>query len=584
MLLLALAPAAPASADPRPPLGHEGRWITDADGRVVVVRGFNMVNKLPPYHPRAVGFGEDDARFLREEGFNTIRLGVTYAGLEPRPGQIDEGYVAELLSTAKMLGRHGIFTLFDFHQDQYAHRFNGNGFPDWAIMDDGLPPEPDVGFPGNYVAMPALERAFDHLWANDAPPATPGRGLQDSLAEAWRRAALRFRALDTNLGYNLLNEPWPGSQYPSCMNTRGCPAFDQLYLTPFSKRLIAGVRRADRQALVWYAPLLTFDFGSETHHGDTGDSRSGFAFNVYCLAASPINQGGGDSSTACGIQEQRPMDLAAERSRTTGDALLMTEWGAVDDERTLARVADLADRAMLPWQHWAYFNRDFSRPRPEHNLVADPAAPPVGRNVKAAKLAILSRPYPRVVAGTPESWRFDRAQRRFDLRYSTRRPGGGAYAACDETEVFVPPRHFGSRYGLDVEGAYVVSRPAASVLRLVAKERAGHVRVRVERDGGFPERSRHCQPRIRLRMSPREPRAGRRVRLRFRATAVIDGRRRAVARARVRVGSVRRRTNRRGYVRFRPRLRRGGTYRAMVAKDGFRGTNFRFRALRPPRR
>ena len=55
------------------------------------------------------------------------------------------------------------------------------------MIDDGLPAQPDVGFPGNYFVMPALWRAFDHFWAND--PGPDGVGLQDAYAAAWRHAA-----------------------------------------------------------------------------------------------------------------------------------------------------------------------------------------------------------------------------------------------------------------------------------------------------------------------------------------------------------------------------------------------------------
>ena len=53
-----------ALAAPEPPLDHQGRWITDARGRVVILHGVNMVYKRPPYYPAAAGFGADDARFL----------------------------------------------------------------------------------------------------------------------------------------------------------------------------------------------------------------------------------------------------------------------------------------------------------------------------------------------------------------------------------------------------------------------------------------------------------------------------------------------------------------------------------------
>src|SRR3954451_12729430 len=78
--------AAPAHAAPTLPLGHAGRWITDADGRVVILHGLNMVFKRPPYAPDAIGFGEDDAAFLASEGYDTVRLrGVCQAG-GPAPG------------------------------------------------------------------------------------------------------------------------------------------------------------------------------------------------------------------------------------------------------------------------------------------------------------------------------------------------------------------------------------------------------------------------------------------------------------------------------------------------------------------
>ena len=59
--------AGPAEVAPPPkgPLGHPGRWITDRSGRVVILHGFNMVYKVAPYAPDAIGFGADDARFLR---------------------------------------------------------------------------------------------------------------------------------------------------------------------------------------------------------------------------------------------------------------------------------------------------------------------------------------------------------------------------------------------------------------------------------------------------------------------------------------------------------------------------------------
>jgi hypothetical protein len=81
-ILGALGGAA-AHAAPTAPLSHSGRWITDRDGRVVILHGWNMVYKVGSSRPADAGFGADDARFLARHGFNTLRLGMIHKGLEP---------------------------------------------------------------------------------------------------------------------------------------------------------------------------------------------------------------------------------------------------------------------------------------------------------------------------------------------------------------------------------------------------------------------------------------------------------------------------------------------------------------------
>ena len=88
--------SASALAAPELPLRHAGRWITDAHGRVVIVHGINMVYKLPPYSPAAVGFGDDDAVFLARSGFNVVRVGVIWKAVEPRPAAYDDGYLSAI--------------------------------------------------------------------------------------------------------------------------------------------------------------------------------------------------------------------------------------------------------------------------------------------------------------------------------------------------------------------------------------------------------------------------------------------------------------------------------------------------------
>src|SRR5438270_629165 len=197
-----------AYAAPRPPLGHAGRWITDARGRVVIVHGTNVVYKLPPYDPAATGFGADDAGFLHRVGFNAVRVGVIWKAVEPTPGVYSAAYLARIARTVAVLARHGILSLLDFHQDMYNERFQGEGAPNWAVQDGGQP-NPRLGFPGNYLGNPALQHALDAFFGDAPGPA--GVGLQERFGGAWGAVSTRLGAVKSVRGYELFNEAFPGS-------------------------------------------------------------------------------------------------------------------------------------------------------------------------------------------------------------------------------------------------------------------------------------------------------------------------------------------------------------------------------------
>ena len=174
------------------PLGHAGRWVTDATGRVVIVHGINMVYKLPPYYPAAAGFGNDDAAFLQSVGFNAVRVGVIWKAVEPEPGVYDDGYLNRIAQTVATLARHGIVSLLDFHQDLLNELFQGEGVPDWAVQSR-RPTQPGARFPCQLPVEPcARARARRVLRRRPRTrrhrPAGPVRGGLDA-----RRGAVRRR-------------------------------------------------------------------------------------------------------------------------------------------------------------------------------------------------------------------------------------------------------------------------------------------------------------------------------------------------------------------------------------------------------
>jgi endoglycosylceramidase len=478
-LLIALAGGlvlvAPASAaGPVPPVGHEGRWITDAHGRVVILHGFNMVYKRPPYYPKATGFGADDAKFLIRHGFDAIRLGVIYKAVEPRPAvhgrpSYNDAYLAKIANTQRTLARHGVFSLIDFHQDMYNEKFQGEGWPDWQVQDDGLP-NPRNGFPGNYLTNPALWRAYDHFWANDR---VGGAKLLDRYAAAWRHVARAFQGRNRILGYDILNEPFPGSQLAACANPAGCPAFDTGPLATMTRKTTQAIRKVDRRHLVWHEPLVTFNFGAETHLPRIGPN-SGLSFHPYGCLTPP--------SPECESGANLVFDNADSVAKTTDRALLDTEFGATDDLATLDWSTALADQHMVSWLEWAYCgckDPTGSIPPAAEGLVKDPSKPPRGKNVKRKKLKVLDRPYPQAVAGTPTGFGFNPKTDVFHLAYRAKPPGGRRLSGRRNTRVYVPHSHYPHGYRAKVSGARVFSEPGARYLLLRRKASASQVELEI---------------------------------------------------------------------------------------------------------
>jgi endoglycosylceramidase len=565
-LLAAAAPAPAAHAAPTLPLDHAGRWITDASGRVVILHGVNMVYKRPPYAPDAIGFDEQDAAFLQAEGYNTVRVGIIYKAVEPQPGVYDDAYLQRIRDTVDTLARHGIVSLLDFHQDLYNERFQGEGWPDWAVIDDGLPAEPKQGFPANYLVMPALQRAFDHFWNND-------QGLQDRYAAAWRRVAERFRGDPAVLGYDLLNEPWPGSAWQQCANPAGCPAFDAM-LTEFIKRTIKAIREVDPTTLAFYEPNVIFNDGAKTHVADTGDKHAALSFHDYCLTADS-----GGPNSGCDTFDDMVFSNAEEHVAKTGDTLLLTEFGATTDPKVLGGMADRADRFMVGWQEWHYCGCDdptTSGPGDKQALVIDPKKAPEGDNLDTGKLKLLTRPYPQVVAGTPASYGFDAATKTFKLSYKTARADGhGRFGPGEETAIAVPPRQYpAGHYAVAVLGGTVRSPAGAATLRIAGCPGAERVAVTVTPSGTSsatcaepPVGRRAASMRLRLAASPRAVRAGRRSTVQLTVSAGRPAR--PVRGAVVRLAGARAVTDGRGRARVRKRFTRAGQRVASARAQGF---------------
>ncbi|HWA68040.1 MAG TPA: cellulase family glycosylhydrolase [Mycobacteriales bacterium] len=451
----------PATAEPQ--LRHRGPFLVDGTGRVVIIHGINAVYKRPPYVAPATrrGFTARDARFLAANGINGVRLGVLFAGVMPKRGVIDHRYLDRVDRIVKLLAAHHIWVLLDFHQDAFNERFDGEGFPAWAVHDDGLP----FANLGSFFVndqQPAVEDTYSHLWNDDYD-------LWRYYTQAWVAVAKKWRNQPYLMGYDLFNEPNGGLQMLTCANPLGCPIFDAT-LERFYNHIRVAIRKVDAHNLVWFEPQFLFNAISASSFTRVDDPEVGLSWHDYACTTAFVEGGVVPGGLDCKVNEPRVMDNAADQIRRLGSGGLMSEFGAGDDLGDLADMTRYADEHLTGWMYWAYKLWNDPTGSAQEGLYADDARP---STVKTAKLVVLSHPYPQEIAGTPTAMSWNPDTKTLTFSYRPRRGIG-------PTVVFVPARMHPRRFVVSVAGGSVTSGRGTSFLKVAAKPRARTVSVTVK--------------------------------------------------------------------------------------------------------
>lgn len=462
-----------------PRLQASGKWVTTAAGEVVILHGVNLVSKTSA-SPEQLGFDEANVELLVAHGISVVRLGVLWCNVEPylKPdgadGDYEWGYLESLKRTITLLGRYGIYTLVDFHQDGFSEPW-GFGAPPWARIAGGSNIF-QIGFPScvfgglTVGAEGVIETdcncAMDAFW-QDKP--VQGTGLQKRYGAMAAAVAGFFADCGGDiLGYDPHNEPPPGSMWPEAWEGREppqppsgpCSAFDNGYLGPFYDDLLPLIRRADPDAMIWFEPNMLFGLGVPTVVPKPGLPNIGFNFHNY------------DQSSGF----KAPTDNATAYQENTGVPLLCSEFGATTDASTIETVCAINDANMLSWIYWAWFNNPrftFSSsggqlpadPRAQ-GVVRDMAAPLVYPNVNTDMLCALTRVYPRLIAGTPLAFAYAPTGRTFFLVYSTELPVPGSGA--NVTRIVVPAVLYPDGYSVAVTNGTVVSPQGAPFVDIAA--------------------------------------------------------------------------------------------------------------------
>ncbi len=394
------APALAVAVHPeRPPAGplpwltvSRGR-IVDSEGRTVLLRGFNDDALLQTGgQPLPPPLTSADAALMEAEGFDLVRLPISWSLLEPRPGHFSEGYLAEIQDAVRLCAAHHLYVILDMHTEDFGVGDGGSGAPAWLSVA-GVP---DLHLPFLTAAWqrhlsPAVNAALAYFWLYP--------NWQRLYWQAWERVAARFRADSAVAGYDLYNEPHPFPVPPAIFETR--------LLWPFYAQGVRQVARVDPNHLFIVEGDLFGDLPTAIRPLAARDLV--YSTHLYSGSILPPTFRGDDQA-----QRRELLQGLGEAARLPA-AYLAGELG-IDRTRPIARAwaraeLSLANRYRTGWAWWQWDD-------PHHWGVRQGGSAP-----DQAWLEVLAEPFVRAAPGRLQHLDYQDSSQTLTARVSGAPPG-----------------------------------------------------------------------------------------------------------------------------------------------------------------
>jgi endoglycosylceramidase len=395
----------------------DGTVLLDELGREVILRGVNAGgrSKFPPFIPfdfTDTTFDQDLAEYLDRVvkwGHNLVRMPFSWEGLEPERLTYDSSYLDRYTAMIDAAAARGLRVIVDFHQDVFARPYCGDGFPLWALP----PPVPDPPadctdwFMG-YFDSEEVREAFDRFWNNSDQ-------IRDSFEDMWRYLAGRTWSRQGVIGFEVINEPAPG--------TADEETWAPQVLTAFYSRMVTVIREVAPDA-----PVFFDSSGISATTAETTLERpqvQGLVFAPHYYDASVVmgNWSGAD-----------PLEMIARwKAKADGWAVpcLLGEFGVPPSEpradEYLRAAYDALDTLRMHATVWEY-SHSVEDWNDEGMSIVD-----VGTGERSYTPEVV-RAYPAAVAGTITSYEYNAGRRSGTLVFDAQADG--------LTEIAVPTRLF----------------------------------------------------------------------------------------------------------------------------------------------
>ncbi len=386
--------------------------IVDGLDREVLLRGVNITSlgeywQGNPDYPPTLPTTEQDWDDMAARGVSVIRLVVHWSRLEPKQGEIDEGYLDEIDAYVTAAAERGIYTVIDMHQDAFSAfiytddkeacpegSWPGKGWdgaPKWATITDGL----STCVTGDRNSAPAVVAAWNHFYDNTD-------SIRDSFVKTWAAVAERFAGRPEVAGYDLLNEP---------DTSRPSSELEPLYWGLLSE-LTNAIRDKGSKQLIFLEPAIP---AGNRDHGLLLADPTRMDVDIYNLVGSTHNYA--ESIDVTGLSIEQTSFLIWLMAEAQGTGVWIGEYGFWSTSpETLEKAArygadeDLHAQGGAWWQ-WrqpcgdphSVHREDDGSWQPDNTVVHlhtmdCTVSPPVSSPTEEL-LSVLGRGYPRIAPG-----------------------------------------------------------------------------------------------------------------------------------------------------------------------------------------
>ncbi|MFF8378829.1 cellulase family glycosylhydrolase [Streptomyces sp. NPDC015661] len=386
--------------------------LTDAKGRTLQLRGWNLADKSHRGEQALSAITEKHFRDMRAKGYNFARLLVFWDDLEPRPGHYSEDYLRKIERVLDWARKYDVKVLLDAHQDVFGPAFGSRGIPAWATRTDGLPftPHPDDWFSEYFE--PAVQRAFTHLYEDE--------DLQRAQARMWRVLADRFEGHPAVFGYDPINEPMGELREGEDLAT-AARRIEREQLTPMYNRIADAIRAVDDDNWVFVEPTPIVGEGVPTGLGRIDDPKIVYAPHFY----NGVMEAGGDYDPSAGWIENYEAAVT-QYPKEYKVPVVVGEWGPLNNSlpnmnRFYREAMASLGRYSSGWTGWEWCYGG--------GYCAVDAAGAFRTNKE-----LTAEPYAEAVAGTVRSASYDPGAGVYRLSYDAAGRRGSRL-----TELSLPP-------------------------------------------------------------------------------------------------------------------------------------------------